>query len=51
MKKLDIQRLASYDERSFLAMAKHVVGRGYFESLQETRQKAIRALDKTRGAK
>jgi predicted nucleic acid-binding protein len=51
MKKLDIQRLASYDERSFLAMAKHVVGRGYFESLEETKQKLIRTLDKTRALK
>jgi predicted nucleic acid-binding protein len=51
MKKLNIQRLASYDERSFFGMAKQVVGRGYFESLNETRQKLIRALDKTRAAK
>ena len=47
MKKLNIQRLASYDVRSFFAMAKQVVGRGYFESLEETRQKLIRAQDKT----
>src|SRR5216684_5853637 len=51
MKKLNIQRLASYDERSFFGMAKQIVGRGYFESLEETRQKLIRALDKKRAAK
>ena len=51
MKNLEIQRLASYDERSFLGKAKQVVGRGYFESLDETRQRLIRALDKTRAAK
>jgi predicted nucleic acid-binding protein len=51
MKKLGIQRLASYDERSFLTMTKQVVGRGYFESLEETRKKLIRALDKTRVVK
>lgn len=51
MKKLDIQRLASYDERSFHAVAIQVVGRGYFESLEEARQKIIKALDKTRTAK
>ena len=51
MKKFNIQRLASYDERSFLGTAKQLVGRGYFESLGETRQKLIRALDKKGAAK
>lgn len=51
MRKLNIQRLASFDERSFLGLAKQVVGRGYFESLEETRQKLLRALDRTRVAK
>ncbi len=51
IKQLNIQRLASYDERSFLGLTKQVVGRGYFDSLEETRQKLIRALDKTRTAK
>ena len=51
MKKMGIQRLASYDERSFLGMTKQVIGRGYFESLEGQQQKLIRALDKTRAAK
>jgi predicted nucleic acid-binding protein len=51
MKKLNIQRLASYDERSFLGMTKQLIGRRYFDSLEERRQKLIRALDKSRVAK
>jgi len=51
MKKLGIRRLASYDERSFLGMTKHVVGRGYFDSLEGPRQELIRRLDRTRAAK
>jgi predicted nucleic acid-binding protein len=51
MKKLSIQRLASYDERSFLGMTKNVVGRGYFDSLEDRRQELIRGLDRTRAAK
>jgi predicted nucleic acid-binding protein len=50
VKKLGIQKLASYDERSFLGMAK-LVGRGYFESLEDKRQKLFKGLDATRAAK
>ncbi|MDA4116021.1 MAG: PIN domain-containing protein [Thaumarchaeota archaeon] len=51
MKRLGIQKLATYDERSFGAMTKQVIGRGYFDSLDETRQKVMSALDKTRATK
>jgi predicted nucleic acid-binding protein len=51
MKMLGIQRLASYDERSFLGMTKHVVGSGYFDSLEGPRQELIKGLDRTRAAK
>jgi predicted nucleic acid-binding protein len=52
MKKLGIQRLASYDEkRSFSGAPAEVVGKGYFESLDETRKKLIRALDRARAAR
>jgi hypothetical protein len=49
IKELSIQKLASYDEGSFLGMTK-LVGRGYFESLEDKRQKLFKGLDATRAA-
>ncbi len=42
MSSLGIQRLASYDERSFEGLAQDIRGRNYFESLPKADQATIR---------